>query len=162
MNSRAVVGADHRGPRIGAGGDQVLGRQIGGADGQHADPPAGRQQPLDKRDLHQARRGDRHPDVISDFALQQRQKTAICREAIGAEADKLGGGFKKIVEQARGLVAHDAGRRGAWHDFVENWKRPGHGVAHIARDARKARLEHQDAETRAIERLAAPDDARFV
>src|SRR5436190_10869761 len=56
-------------------------------------------------------------------------------------------------------MAHDAVGRRAGHNLVEHRKWPGSAVAHIAGDARKARLEHQDADPGAVERLAAMGDA---
>src|SRR5438876_494556 len=55
----AVIGADDRCRRIGAGRPQVLFGQACGTDGQDANTLAGRQHALDERDLHQARCGNR-------------------------------------------------------------------------------------------------------
>jgi hypothetical protein len=68
---------------------------------------------------------------------------------IGAQPHELVGGGEKLIEQPLRFVADDATRRGARHDLVQNRKRPRQGVAHIARDAREPRLQHQDADARA-------------
>ena len=104
----AVVGADDRCRRIGAGGDHVLGGQARGADRQDADPLAGRQDALDERDLHQARGRDRHADMRGDLALIERQKPAGRGDAVGAELHELGGGVEKRVDAALAICRDDA------------------------------------------------------
>jgi len=94
------------------------------------------------------------------LAPVEREKPASRRYAVGAEARELDGGVEKFVEQPLGLVADDAARRGSGHDLVKNRKRPSLGVAHIAGNTREPCLEHQDADSGAIKRLAAPGDPR--
>ena len=96
------------------------------------------------------------------LALVERQKSTGRGDAVGAEANELLGGAKKFVEQSLGLVADDATRRCAGHDLVKNRKRPGPGIAHITRDARKPGLEDQDADPGAVKRLAAMRDPRCL
>src|SRR5271165_4519303 len=96
------------------------------------------------------------------LALIERQKPASRGDAVGAEAHEFFGGVEKPAEQPLGLVADDAARRGPWHDLVKNRKRPGLGIAHIAGNTRKPRLEHQDADPGSVKRLAAPGDPRNV
>ena len=68
----AVIGAGDRGRRIGASGQQVLFGEISGADCENPGTTAGRQDALDKRDLHQARGRNRHADMCRYLALVER------------------------------------------------------------------------------------------
>jgi len=125
----AVIGAGDRGRRIGASGQQVLFGEISGADCENPGTTAGRQDALDKRDLHQARGRNRHADMCRYLALVERQKPASRRNAVGAQAHKLFRSVEELVVQPRCLVADDATRRGARHNLVKNWKRPCLGIA---------------------------------
>ena len=58
-------------------------------------------------------------------------------------------------EQAFGFAADHALGRGAADHTIEHRKREGRGVADVARDAREPRVEHQDSDRRARDRLAA-------
>src|SRR5690349_4542977 len=125
-----------------------------------ADTLTGRQYAFNKRDLHQARRRDRHADVGGDLALVERQKPAGRRDAVRTEPNELLGGGKEFVQQTLSLFAHDALRRGAAHDLVEDWERPGLGIPHIAGYTREPRLQHQDPDPGAVERLTPVSYAR--
>src|SRR5271165_2482967 len=158
----AVIGADERRRWIGTGSVQMLRDEVRGAYSQHADPLAGRQHAFDERDLHQARGRDRHTDTGGDFTLIERQEPAGRRDAIGAQRNEFLGGGEESIEQTLGLLANDAARRRAGHHLVEDRKRPGLGIPHIPGNAREPRLQHQDADPCAVERLAAPGDPRSL
>ena len=68
------------------------------------------------------------------------------------------GGGQEVVQQSGRRVQHHAFRRRAAHHAVQHRERPGGGVAHVAGDAGKLRLQHQDSERRAVQRLAALGD----
>ena len=76
--------------------------------------------------------------------------------------DQFGSGVEERVDQALRFVAHDAIRRRPRHDLVEHRKRPGGAVAHIARNPRETRFQHQDADTGSVQRLAAMSDTGNV
>src|SRR5438067_2954637 len=59
-------------------------------------------------------------------------------------------------------MPHHPVRRRAGHGLVEHRKRPGQPVAHVAGNAREPGLQHQDANPRAIQRLAAMRDPRHL
>ena len=57
----------------------------------------------------------------------------------------------EIGQQARGALQHHLLGVAPLHDAVEHREGPGRAIAHVARNARKARLQHQDAERRAVD-----------
>ena len=100
--------------------------------------------------------------MARDLILEQREEPAIGGDPVGAERDKLARAVAERVEQTVRALPHDALRRRALDHLVEHRERPSLGVAHVARNARKARLQHQDAEPRAVDRLPAEGDAVVV
>src|SRR5262249_52507016 len=83
-------------------------------------------------------------------------------DAVGAQINQLARAVQKSIEEAVGALAHHPlGRRTLDH-LVEHRERPGLGVAHVAWNAREPRLQHQDAEVRAVDRLPAVGDALVV
>ena len=156
----AIIGADHRRLGIGPGRPHMLHAQMRSAYRQDADALAGRQHTFDERNLHQARGRNRHPDMGGDFPLIKRQEPAGRRDAVGAEANQFVRGGEEFIQQALGPFAYDAARRGAGHNLVKDRKRPGLGGPHVDGNAREPRLQHQDADARAVQRLPAPGDPR--
>ena len=76
----------------------------------------------------------------------QGEEAATGEDGGGTPIDQPPPGGDEGVDQAMRLIVHDAVRRGAGHDLVEHRKGERRRIADVARDARKARLEHDDAE----------------
>jgi hypothetical protein len=162
----SVLGADDRRVGGGAGSRQVIGAEPRCREGQHADTPAGRQQPFHQRDLHQRGRGNRYAAMSSKLALIDRQKAAARGDPVGAVLHQVGSGREEGVEQPGGAIVRlcrsDALAGRTADDLVEDRERPSRGMADIARDARKAGLEHQDPDAGAVDGFAAVGPVRIV
>ena len=85
----------------------------------------------------------------------QHQEPAIGSDAVGADRNQFAGRRREILDDVFGPAAHNLVRSRAADDAVEHRERPRPGVAAVARDAGKARLKHQDADTRPVDCLAA-------
>src|SRR5262249_23183807 len=101
-------------------------------------------------------------DVARDLVLEQREEAAVRGDAVGAQINQLARAVQKSIEEAVGALAHHPLRRSPLDHLVEHRERPGLGVAHVAWNAREPRLQHQDAEGGAVDRLAAVGDALVV
>src|SRR5579872_3361339 len=76
-----------------------------------------------------------------------------------AQAHQFVGRLDEVRKQASRALQYDLLRRGALHHAIEHGERPRRRVTHVAGNAWKAGFQHQNAQRRAIERLAATGDA---
>ena len=138
-----------------AGGRKMGVREAGLRYRDHADAAAGRQHALDERHLQQRGGGDRDPRRIGELSLEQGEKSAGGGGPIGAVGDQFPRRGNEIRGQAFGAAAHDPVGGSAADNLVQYRKRPGGGIADIARNSWKPAVQHQDSDGRAVHRFAA-------
>ena len=148
MKLAPVVDADDRGTRRHAGGGKVAGTELGGVDGDDSDAPASWQRRLHQRRLLQARGHHGHRQRRRELGLKERQEAAGGGDGLGARGDEAcPGGDEGRQQQIDRRIGVDHARDGRHLDrLVSHPERPGLGIADVARRARKARVEHEDAE----------------
>jgi len=140
---------------IDAGAGQVLGAEGGGVHGQEADPPAGREHPVDERDQEQARREDGHADGRGHLALELHEEPAVGGDGADALALEDARALHEGIEEALGAAANDQVGRGAGHAVIAHGERERRRVPHVAGDAREARVEHEDTHGEPVDVLTA-------
>jgi hypothetical protein len=158
-NSRPVLGARNRHVERHARPFEMGWAQRSRRNRDQPDALARRQRRLHPGHLHQRRGRDGNADGSRNLTLEQREEAAIGRDRLRAEADEIPGCLDEIRQQASGTLHHHLVGARAGHHAIQHRERPGRTIAHIPEDAGKARLQHQDAEWRAIDRLAAARDA---
>ena len=129
---------------------EVLGPECRGAHGHDADAPAAREHLVDERDEEQARGEHRHRHRGGQLPLELDEEPAVGRDGADALPLELARPVDEGGEQSLGAPAdHEVGV-GALYPVVAHREREGCGVAHVARDPRKARVEHEDADGEAV------------
>ena len=105
--------------------------------------------------LHERRTRDGNVDVRCELPLKDREKAAGGGDAVCALLHELLRGLQERRPEPFALLVHDHACGRAAHHFVENRERPGVRVAGVARRSGPFRIQHQDPDARAIDRLAA-------
>ena len=80
--------------------------------------------------------------------LEERQEPANRGDGRGAVVHQPPGSVEEVAVQPFGAAAHHPLRRGAPHNLVEHREGPGVAIAHVARHAREAGVQHEDADRR--------------
>ena len=93
-----------------------------------------------------------------ELRLEERQEAANGGDGRSAAVHQPPGGVEEVAVQPFGAAAHDPLRRGAAHDLVEHREGPGVAIAHVARHAREAGVQHEDAERRPADGRASDRD----
>ena len=125
----------------------------GPRDGEDAGPPAGWEQGLDRRDLHERRGCDRCPAGARERRLMECEEAATRGEAVRAEVHQFLPRLHESIQKPGCPPPHDPIRGRFAHHPIEHREGPGSRVADIARDAREPRFEHQDPDARPVDRL---------
>ena len=126
-------------------------------DGEDPDAPVRAEHPAHQRDQQQAGGEDRDRHRRRHLALVLHEEAAVGGDGAHALALQRPGALDEGRQQALGAAPHDQVGAGAAHPVIAHREREGGGVAHVARDAREARVEHQDADGEAILVEAAAD-----
>ncbi len=138
----------------------MLRRQRRRRDRDDADALARRQRRLHPGHLHQRGGRDRHADGGRKLALEQREEAAIGGNRLGAEPDEIARRLDEIRQQPGRTLEHHLLGAGAADHTIQHRERPGRAIAHIAGNPRKPRLQHQDTQRNAVDRLPATRDPR--
>src|SRR5262249_47498176 len=97
--------------------------------------------------------------VLRELLLEDGEESARGRDAVGALPDEFFRRLEKRRPQPPPLLVYHHARARAGHDLVEHGERPGQRVPRVARRTRPLGIEHEYADTRAVDRLAAPSSS---
>src|SRR5439155_7744208 len=98
-----------------------------------------------------------HADGLGELALELDEESTVRGDRAHALALELARAVDERPQQPRRALADDTIRIGAGDAVVADGKRKGRGVAHVAGDARKPRVEHEDPDREAVLVEAARD-----
>ena len=145
--------ADDRERHVGtdAGGREVLRREGAGVHRDDADASARRQHAVDERHQQQARREHGHADGARQLLLVLDEEAAARRDRADALTLELLRALHERGQQSLGATPHDEIGIGAGHAPIADGKRKRPRVADVADDARKARVEQENADGVAVQ-----------
>jgi hypothetical protein len=105
---------------------------------------------VDERHQQEARRQHRHADRRGQLGLVLHQEAAVRGDRAHAFPLELPRALDEGGQEPRGAAPDDQLGRRAGHSVIADGEREGGRMPHVARDAREARVQHEDADGEAI------------
>src|SRR5262245_43303050 len=126
------------------GGREVFGREGRRVHGHDSHPPSGREQAVDEGDQQEARREHGHAHGGRQGGLERHEESAVGGDGAHAFALERLGRLDERRQQTGRALADDEIRVSTGHPLIADGERERRRVAHVADDAREARVEHED------------------